>query len=104
MIEPVEGVDFCRINQVRYELHVEVNYFIMADEDCGDFAVDPSKINLGEPIVVGKEILRTVERRIDDPTKAFDRDAWMAEHNPRPGDRERPDCEATLAAFAEGVE
>jgi len=101
MIEPVENVDFCRVNQMRYEVHVEGNYFIRADEECGDFAVDPSKINLCKPIVVGTEILRTVERRMDDPTMMFDRDAWMAEHNPRPGDRERPGSETTLAAFAE---
>ena len=82
MIEPVENVDFFSINRVRYELHVEGSCFITADEECDDFGIDAHRIDLSEPMIVGETVLGSVERRIDDPTKPFDREAWMAQHNP----------------------
>ena len=81
MIEPVEDVDFFRIKRVRYELHVEGSYFVTADEECDDFDVDAHRVDLGEPTIVGETVLNSVERRIDDPTKPFDRVGWMAQHN-----------------------
>ena len=98
MIEPVEDVDFFVIKRVRYELHVDGTYFITADEECDDFEIDAHRIDLSEPMVVGKTVLGSVERRIDDPLKPFDREAWMTAHNPemRTGDRERPKNETTL--------
>jgi len=81
MIEPVEDVDFFRIKRVRYELHVEGSVFITADEERDDFEIDAHRFDLCEPMVVGQTVLGSVERRIDDPTKPFDREAWMAQHN-----------------------
>ena len=81
MIEPVEDVDFFRIKRVRYELHVEGTLFVTADEECDDFDIDAHRVNLGEPMIVGETVLNSVERRIDDPTKPFDRVGWMARHN-----------------------
>jgi len=100
MIEPVEDVDFFRIKRIRHELHVEGTVFITADEGCHDFNIDAHRIDLGEPMIVGQTVLKSVERCIDDPTKAFDRNAWMREHNAmKAGDRERPQSEKTLNAW-----
>lgn len=87
MIKPVEGTDFFRINQVRYELHVEGTIFITADEECDDFDIDSHRVALGEPMIVGQTVLHSVERRIDDPTKPFDRIEWMVRHNKQTFDR-----------------
>lgn len=101
MIQPVEDIDFFRIKRVRYELYVEGSYAVIADEECDDFEIDPNKIELGEPMVVGKTVVGSFMRRIDDPTKAFDHTAWMVEHNPEmhAGEQERPNNETKLEEF-----
>lgn len=76
MSEPVEDVDYFVIKRVRYELHVEGTFFMIADEECDDFEVDAAKIDLSEPIIVGETVVGSEERRIDDPTKPFDRKGW----------------------------
>ncbi|MHC1599450.1 MAG: hypothetical protein ACXQS5_01315 [Candidatus Methanospirareceae archaeon] len=76
MAEPVEDVDYFVIKRVRYELHVEGTFFITADEECDDFEVDAAKVDLSEPIIVGTTVVGSEERRIDDPTKPFDRAGW----------------------------
>ena len=101
MIEPVEDVDFFVIKRVRYELHVDGTYFITADEECDDFEIEAHRIDLSEPMVVGQTVMGNVERRIDDPTKPFDRVAWVVAHNPEmhSGDLERPKSETKLNQF-----
>lgn len=76
MSEPVEDVDYFVIKRVRYELHVEGTFFITADEECDDFEVDMAKVDLSEAIIVGETVVGSEERRIDDPTKPFDRAGW----------------------------
>jgi len=100
--EPVEGIDYVTIKRVRYELHVEGVCFVTADEACNDFDIDPAKIDLSEPMIADMIIVGSEERRIDDPSKPFDREAWMRCASPlRPWDKERPKNETTLEAFAE---
>ena len=102
IIEPVEDIDFFRIKRVRYELHVEGTVFVTADEECDDFNIAAHRIDLSEPTVVGRTVLHSVERCIDDPTKAFDRIEWIRDHNVmKAGDRKRPESESTLDTFTE---
>lgn len=76
MSEPVENVDYFVIKRVRYELHVEGTFFITADEECNDFNIDPAKMDLSEPVIIGEIVIGREERRIDDPTQPFDRAGW----------------------------
>ena len=98
MTTPVEDVDFVTIKRVRYELYVEGTCMVTADEECDDFGDYTHLIDLSEPMVVGRTEIGSVERCMDDPTKPFDRDAWIAQ-NGRPSDRERPGNETTLEEF-----
>ena len=75
--EPIEDRDYFVIKQLRYELYVEGTIFITADEECDDFNIDAARIDLSAPMVVGTTMIGSEERRIDDPTKPFDRKAWM---------------------------
>lgn len=77
LLEPVEDVDYFVIKRVKYELHVEGTAFVTADEGCDDFDLDPNKIAWGSPMIVGKMVVGSEERCIYDPTKSFDREAWM---------------------------
>ena len=103
--EPAEDVDFFVIERIRYELYVEGTIFMTADEECDNFEIDPAKIDLSTPMVVGKTVVGSEERRIDDPTKPFDRKAWMLAKRielgeyVRPHEKERPRDETTLGAF-----
>lgn len=103
--EPIEDVDFFKIKRVRYELHVEGTFFITADEECDDFEADAARIDLSEPMVTGTTVVGCEERRMDDPTKPFDRDAWTLAKRIELGDKVRPyekprsANETTLEAF-----
>jgi hypothetical protein len=103
--EPIEDVDYFRIKRLRYELHVEGTTFIIADEKCDDFEVDAARSNLSTPTVVSTTMVSSEERRIDDPTKPFDRKAWMVAKRielgeyVRPHEKTRPPSETTLADF-----
>ena len=103
--EPKEDVDYFRIKRLRYELHVEGTTFITADEECNDFNVDAARIDLSTPTMVSTTMVSSEERCIDDPTKTFDRKAWMVAkwielgEYVRPYEKTRPDCETTLADF-----
>lgn len=88
--EPVVDTDFFIIKRIRYELHVEGTMFMTADEECDDFDIDPAKIDLSTPMVVGKTVVGSEERRIDDPTKPFDRAAWVLAKRIELGDAVRP--------------
>lgn len=74
--DPVEDVDYFVVKRVRYELHVEGTLFITADEECDDFKIFPKNIDLDDPIIIGETVIGSEERRIDDPTKPFDRKGW----------------------------
>lgn len=103
--EPIKDVDYFVIKQLRYELYVEGTTFITADEECDDFKVDAARIDLSTPTVVSTTMVSSEERCIDDPTKTFDRKAWMVAKRielgeyVRPCEKSRPDCETTLADF-----
>lgn len=74
--EPVEGTDYFEIKRVRYTLYVEGTFSVTADEECDNFEVDAARIDLSEPMIVGEIVVGSEERRIDDPTKPFDREGW----------------------------
>ncbi len=103
--EPKEGVDYFAVKRLRYELHVEGTTFIIADEECDDFKVDAARVDLSTPTVVSTTMVSSKERCIDDPTKPFDRKAWMVAKRielgeyVRPYEKIRPAGELTLADF-----
>jgi hypothetical protein len=104
--EPIEDVDYFRIKRLRYELHVEGTVFMTADEECDDFEIDAARIDLSAPEIVSQTVLHSVERRIDDPTKPFDRGAWYARQKAgsiRPHERKRPENERTIEDYAGAV-
>ena len=88
--DPIGDTDFFAIQRSRYELHVEGTAFITADEECDDFDIDPAKIDLSTPTVVSTTVVGHEERRIDDPTKPFDRKAWLLAKRIELGDTVRP--------------
>ena len=102
---PIEDVDYFVVKQLRYELYVEGTTFITADEECDDLEVDAARIDLSAPTIVSTTMVSSEERRIDDPTKPFDRKAWMAAKRielgdaVRPHEKERHADETTLGAF-----
>ena len=72
---------------------------------CDDFEADAARIDLSEPMVTGTTVVGCEERRMDDPTKPFDRDAWTLAKRIELGDKVRPyekprsANETTLEAF-----
>lgn len=106
--EPREDVDYFSMDRIKYRLLVGSYVYVEEDEEFDDWLsiINPAGTkdkqgSIDDIMVIEKTVLRSEERRIDDPTKPFDREAWVQAKREELGIKEngRPKTELTLGNF-----
>jgi len=106
--KPREDVDYFSINRIKYRLLVSSYVYVEEDEEFDDWLsiINPAgtkdkKGEIDDILVIEKTVLRSEERRIDDPAQPFDRDAWVQAKRDELGLKEngRPKTEKTIEDF-----
>lgn len=103
--KPIEDVDFFTIKRIKYRLLISSYITVEKDEEFDDWMdiINPAGTkdktgSIDDILVISKTIVRSEDRRIDDPTKPFDLADWLREkHNL--GANGRPLTEKTIGDF-----